>query len=93
MKALLRPSFRDYCFARYDSPEFADTPEQMAVLFIEKFGPTNRVYTSLPQDKAASFRKDLIDLYRSYVTPADGKVRWGREYIITLGVRSWCNIL
>ena len=88
VKALLGPSFRDYHFERYDCPEFADTPEQLADLFIEKFGPTNRVYTSLPQDKAAAFRKDLIDLYRGYVTPADGKVRWGREYIITLGVRS-----
>jgi SAM-dependent methyltransferase len=88
VQTLLGPSFRDYRFARYDCPEFADTPEQLADLFIKKFGPTNRVYASLPQDKAAAFRKDLIDLYRGYVTPADGKVRWGREYIITLGVRS-----
>jgi hypothetical protein len=39
-------------------------------------------------EKAAGFRKDLIDLYRSYITPADGKVRWGREYIITLASRA-----
>jgi hypothetical protein len=42
-------------------------------------------FTELKQkhpDKAAAFRKDLTDLYRGYVTPADGKVRWGREYLI-----------
>jgi hypothetical protein len=43
---------------------------------------------SLPQDEAAAFHKDLIDLYRGYVTPADGKVRWGREYVVTLATRA-----
>jgi hypothetical protein len=51
-----------------------DTPEQLAELFIERCGPMHRAY--------------LIDLYRGYVTPADGKVRWGREYIITLARRA-----
>jgi len=87
VKSLLGPSFRDYRFERYDCPGFTDTPEQLADLFIEQFGPTYRAYTSLPPHKAAAFRKDLIDLYRGYVTPADGKVRWGREYIITLASR------
>lgn len=38
--------------------------------------------------QAAASRKDLTDLYRGYVTPADGKVRWGREYLITLATRA-----
>jgi hypothetical protein len=42
----------------------------------------------LPADKAEAFRKDLIDLYSGYITPADGKVRWGREYLITLARRA-----
>ena len=79
---------RDYRFERYDCPEFADTPEQLADLFIEWYGPTNRAHASLPPEKAAAFRKDLIEVYRGYVTPADGKVRWGREYIITLATRA-----
>ncbi|MBI5851027.1 MAG: methyltransferase domain-containing protein [Planctomycetes bacterium] len=87
VKALLGSSFRDHRFERYDCPEFADTPEQIADLFIERYGPTHRVYNALPPEKAAAFRKDLVDLYRGYVTPADGKVRWGREYIITLATR------
>jgi ubiquinone/menaquinone biosynthesis C-methylase UbiE len=88
VKRLFGTSFRDYRFERYDCPEFTDTPEQLAELFIERYGPTNRAYYSLPADKATAFRKDLIELYRGYVTPADGKVRWGREYIITLAVRA-----
>jgi ubiquinone/menaquinone biosynthesis C-methylase UbiE len=88
VKSLLGSAFRDYRFERYDCPEFADTPGQLADLFIKLFGPISRVYDSLPEDKAAAFRKDLIDLYGGYVTPADGKVRWGREYIITLATRA-----
>lgn len=86
-KSLLGASFRDHQFERYDCPEFADRPEQIADLFINRYGPTHRAFHSLPPDKAAAFRADLLDLYRSYVTPADGKVRWGREYIITLATR------
>jgi ubiquinone/menaquinone biosynthesis C-methylase UbiE len=88
VQALFGSSFKDFRFERYDCPEFADTPEQIADLFIGRYGPTNRAHGSLPPDKAAAFRKDLIELYRSYITPADGKVRWGREYIITMATRA-----
>lgn len=87
VKGLLDSSFRDFQFEHYDCPEYADTPEQVANLFIDYYGPTNRVYHALAADKAAAFRKDLIDFLREYVTPADGKVRWGREYLITLATR------
>ncbi|MFN0007005.1 MAG: class I SAM-dependent methyltransferase [Planctomycetota bacterium] len=88
VQSLFGSSFRDFRFERYDCPEFADTPEQIAELFIGRYGPTHRAHGSLPPEKAAAFRKDLIELYRSYVTPADGKVRWGREYVITLATRT-----
>jgi len=88
VKALLGPAFRDYRFERYDCPEFADTPEEVADLFLERYGPTHRAHRSLPSEKAASYRKDLIELFRGYISPADGKVRWGREYIITLATRT-----
>ncbi|MGH7897002.1 MAG: class I SAM-dependent methyltransferase [Candidatus Binatia bacterium] len=88
VKKLFGSSFRDYLFERYDCPEYTDTPEELAELFIERYGPTHRAYRALPPDKAAAFRKDLIELYRGYVTPADGKVRWGREYVITLATRA-----
>jgi hypothetical protein len=88
VKSLLGSSFKDYQFERYDCPEYADTPEQVADLFIDRYGPTHRAYHALAPEKAAAFRKDLIDLYRSYITPVDGKVRWGREYITTLASRA-----
>jgi ubiquinone/menaquinone biosynthesis C-methylase UbiE len=88
VQSLLGSSFKDYRFERYDCPEYADTPEQVAALFIDRYGPTHRAYHALAPEKAAAFRKDLIDLYRGYITPADGKVRWGREYIITLASRA-----
>ncbi|MCI0733829.1 MAG: methyltransferase domain-containing protein [Methylococcaceae bacterium] len=88
VRRLLGSSFRDYRFERYDCPEYADTPEQLADLFIDRYGPTHRAYHALPLEKAAAFREDLIELYRGYVTPADGKVRWGREYLITLAERA-----
>jgi ubiquinone/menaquinone biosynthesis C-methylase UbiE len=87
VRSLFGSAFQDYEFERYDCPEYADTPEQIADLFIDQYGPTHRAYHALPPDKATAFRKDLLDLYRGYVTPADGKVRWGREYIITLATR------
>jgi SAM-dependent methyltransferase len=88
VQALFGSKFRNYRFERYDCPEYADTPEQIAELFIDRYGPTNRAFHSLAADKAAAFRRDLIELYRGYTTPADGKVRWGREYIITLAERT-----
>jgi ubiquinone/menaquinone biosynthesis C-methylase UbiE len=88
VRRLFGSSFRDYRFELYDCPEYTDTPEELAELFINQYGPTHRAYRALSPDKAAAFRKDLTDLYRGYVTPADGKVRWGREYIITLARRA-----
>jgi SAM-dependent methyltransferase len=88
VKSLFGASFRDFRFERYDCPEYTDTPEELADLFIGKYGPTNRAHASLPADKAAALRDDLIGLFRGYVTPADGKVRWGREYIVTLATRA-----
>jgi ubiquinone/menaquinone biosynthesis C-methylase UbiE len=91
VKSLLGTSFTDYRFERYDCPEYTDTPEELAELFIGQYGPTNRAYHLLSEkskDEAEAFRRDLIELYRGYVTPADGKVRWGREYVITLARRA-----
>ena len=88
VRGLLGPSFRDYRFERADCPEYADTPERIADLFIGSYGPTHRAYHALPPERAAAFREDLTALYRGYVTPADGKVRWGREYLVTLATRA-----
>ena len=87
VRALLGASFGDWWFERGDCPEFADTPEEIADLYIDRYGPTHRVYHALPLDQAAAFRQEFTEMVRGYVTPADGKVRWGREYIIALATR------
>jgi SAM-dependent methyltransferase len=88
VRALFGAAFRGYRFEHHDCAEYAGTPEQLADLFIDHYGPTLRAYQALPPEQAAAFRRDLIELYRGYVTPADGKVRWGREYLLTLATRS-----
>lgn len=91
VRALLGSSFTDYRFERYDCPEYTNTPEELAELFIGQYGPTNRAYHLLSEkskDEAEAFRSDLTELYRGYVTPEDGKVRWGREYLVTLATRA-----
>lgn len=91
VQSLLGTAFAGYRFERYDCPEYTDTPEELAELFIGQYGPTNRAYHALLEknaEEAEAFRRDLTELYRGYVTPADGKVRWGREYIITLAERT-----
>jgi SAM-dependent methyltransferase len=87
VRTLFGDALRDFRFERSDCPEFGDTPEAIADLFIHRYGPTHRAYHALPPERAAAFREDLLALYRGYVTPADGKVRWGREYILTLATR------
>jgi ubiquinone/menaquinone biosynthesis C-methylase UbiE len=91
VKELFGAWFTDYRFERYDCPEYTDTAEELAELFIGRYGPTNRAYHALSEknkDEAEAFRTDLTKLYRGYITPEDGTVRWGREYLITLATRA-----
>lgn len=88
VKNLLGSAFSNYEFEHYDCPEYADSPEQLADLFINTYGPAHRVYQTLEPARATAYRNDLIELYSGYVTQADGKVRWGREYIITLATKT-----
>lgn len=88
VRQLLGDAFIDYRFEHADHPECTDSPASLADLFIDKYGPTHRAFHGLPTGKAAAFREALVDLFRGYVTPIDGKVRWGREYLLTLAVRA-----
>ncbi|TAJ19528.1 MAG: class I SAM-dependent methyltransferase [Planctomycetota bacterium] len=88
VRRLLGGAFGAFEFERYDCPEFGEAPEQIADLFIGRYGPTHRAHASLAPDKAAAYRADFIEFLRGYVCAADGKVRWGREYLITVATRS-----
>ena len=87
VRGLLGNTFTDFRHEAHDCPEFADSAEELADFWISMYGPTLRTVSNLPADKAALFRNDLIGLFDRYVTPADGKVRWGREYLITIATR------
>lgn len=87
VRGLLGGTFGEFRFESHDCPEFCDSAEELADFWIEMYGPTHRTVGSLPPQKAAEFRSELVRLFDSYVTPADGKVRWGREYLITIATR------
>lgn len=87
VRGLLGGTFGEFRFESHDCPEFCDSAEELADFWIAMYGPTHRTVGSLPPQKAAEFRSELVRLFDSYVTPADGKVRWGREYLITIATR------
>jgi SAM-dependent methyltransferase len=84
---LLGNDFRDLSFVRGDCPQFGDSPEDIWTLFSTRYGPTVRAATSLEGEALTAFRNDLLAYLRGYQA-TDGKVRWGREYLITRAVRA-----
>lgn len=86
-RTLLGPAFRDVSFTRGDCPQFGASPEDIWNLFSTRYGPTVRAVSTLDNEKLAAFRGDMLAFLAGYQT-ADGKVRWGREYLITRAIRA-----
>lgn len=86
VKQLLGNSFVNLTFTRGDCPQFGASPEDIWDLFSTRYGPTVRAVASLQGDALPAFRSDLLAYLEGY-RAADGKVRWGREYLITCAVR------
>ena len=57
-------------------------------LFSTRYGPTVRAVGSLQGDAREALKNDLVAYLAGYRTAADGKVRWGREYLITRAIRA-----
>jgi SAM-dependent methyltransferase len=87
VRLLLGSSFREVSFTRGDCPQFGASPEDIWDLFSTRYGPTVRAAASLQADALEVFRTDLLAFLDGY-RAKDGKVRWGREYLITRAVRS-----
>ncbi len=88
VRALLGPAFRECDFTRGDCPQFGSSPEEIWELFSTRYGPTIRALASLAKDdQRSALRADILAFLSGY-RAADGKVRWGREYLITRAVRS-----
>jgi SAM-dependent methyltransferase len=88
VRELLGSAFRDLEFTRGDCPQFGDSPEDVWELFSTRYGPTVRAFNSLEGAARNALRDDLLAYLAGYRTAADGKVRWGREYLITRAIRA-----
>lgn len=86
VRQLLGNNFRDFSFTNGDCPQFGASPDDIWELFSTRYGPTVRAVASLQGDALTAFRNELL-LYLEGYRAADGKVRWGREYLITSAVR------
>ena len=82
VKALL-PNVRDVRFETGDSVDTQASPDAITKLYATKYGPTVRALASLEGAKRDALYADLTTFFKSYQTPADGKARWGREYLLT----------
>lgn len=84
---LLGSAFRDLTFTRGDCPQFGDSPEDIWELFSTRYGPTVRAAGALQGAARDALRDELVSYLGGY-RAADGKVRWGREYLITHAIRA-----
>lgn len=87
VKELLGDQYRDISFARGDSTQYGESAEDIWNLFSLRYGPTVRALSTLTPDAQLAMRNDHIDYLNGYRTAADGKIRWGREYLITRAIR------
>lgn len=86
VKELLGGAFENVTFTRGDCPEFGASPEAVWDLWSTRYGPTIRALGMLEGENREAFSKEMLEFLKGYQT-ADGKVRWGREYLITRAVR------
>jgi ubiquinone/menaquinone biosynthesis C-methylase UbiE len=86
VQQLLDSTFHEFAFTNGDCPQFGTSPEDIWELFSTRYGPTVRAVASLQGDALQAFQHELLSYLEGY-RAADGKVRWGREYLITRAVR------
>ncbi|MGQ0528672.1 MAG: class I SAM-dependent methyltransferase [Panacagrimonas sp.] len=87
VRTLLGPAFSELSFTHGDCPQFGDSPEDIWQLFSTRYGPTVRALSTLDASAQQAFRQEMLAFLGGY-RAADGKVRWGREYLITRGLRT-----
>ncbi len=87
VRALLSTAFADVSFIRGDCTQYGDSPEDIWQLFSTRYGPTIRAVAALQGAALDAFRDEMLAFLAGY-RAADGKVRWGREYLITRAVRA-----
>ena len=88
VRQLLGSAFRDLAFTRGDCPQFGASPEDIWELFSTRYGPTVRAVASVQGRALETFKSEMLAYLEGYRAAADGKVRWGREYLITRALRA-----
>lgn len=86
VRSLLGAAFRDLTFTRGDCPQFGTSPEDIWELFSTRYGPTVRALSTLQSEQRNALRAEILAFLTGYLA-ADGRVRWGREYLITRAIR------
>ena len=87
VRELLGAGFADVSFVYGDCPQLGESAEDIWDLFSTRYGPTIRAVSALEGAARDAFRDEMLAFLAGY-RAADGKVRWGREYLITRAVRS-----
>lgn len=83
----LLPGVANIHFETGDCVDVYPSAESITETYSTKYGPTVRALANLEGEAREMLRRDLVDFYRAYLTPADGKVRWGREYLLTAAMK------
>lgn len=68
--------------------EYPFPPARVVDFFIEYYGPTNRAYASLPEDRRSALRDDLIALWTANNVGPAGTTLVQSEYIEVIGTRA-----
>ncbi|HWG90790.1 MAG TPA: methyltransferase domain-containing protein [Candidatus Thermoplasmatota archaeon] len=87
VRELLGRGTRDLRFEHGDCPQIGASPEDVFELFATAYGPTVRALSTLDEAKREAFRRDALAFLKGYQA-VDGKVRWGREYLVTRATRA-----
>jgi len=88
VRELLGEDFAPITFVPGDCPQFGNTPEEVWDLFSRRYGPTVRAISGMQGRARDALRNEMLAYLGGYRAMADGKVRWGREYLITSAVRA-----
>jgi hypothetical protein len=83
--ALLGDAF-ELEFAEGESPQLADSPEQVWTLFVTGFGPIKSLAASLDDERRGLLHDAFLHLFSNH-TDDSGQVSFPREYIVIIGRR------
>jgi SAM-dependent methyltransferase len=64
------------------------SPREVTDFFIDYYGPTNRAFAAIPDDKKQSFKDDFTAVWEKNNIATDGSTHVPAEYIQVIGIKS-----